>query len=137
MQGKEIDIIKRWREDEREEILDEVEDEISPDSNIKNCVFWTGELDKDGYPQMCKGLPGRVRSSKIAVYRLIYFNAYPSHMFIKSPGKKIEVSHICHDKLCINWQHLSLEYKITNRQRNKCKKYGVCLKHHCGRPCLL
>lgn len=48
-----------------------------------------------------------------------------------------EVSHRCHQRHCVNPEHLSLESKEINRERNMCRHENVC-QHHTGKlDCLL
>ncbi len=42
------------------------------------------------------------------------------------------ISHLCHNTMCINKDHLSLEPIAVNNERKKCKKY--CLGHQIGYP---
>lgn len=43
------------------------------------------------------------------------------------------VSHICHNSLCVNVNHLSLERHQINNNRMTCKNYGFCNGHE-GKP---
>ena len=106
---------------------------LTPITNHKNCLFWIGKLDKSLYPEICVGIDG-IPPDKVAVHRLIYFSAYPSHVYLDL--QSLQVSHICHQKQCVYWKHLVLEHKDINNQRNSCQKYGFCLKDHKGKPCL-
>ena len=45
---------------------------------------------------------------------------------------KLDVSHLCHNKLCIQPNHLSLENRATNCRRKRCVSAGVCRRHPKG-----
>ena len=40
-----------------------------------------------------------------------------------------ETSHLCHNKLCVNIDHLSLEPHSVNTQRRACVTNGRCIGH--------
>jgi len=42
----------------------------------------------------------------------------------------VECSHLCHNSLCINPEHLSLESQGTNNSRKPCKSQGHCFGNH-------
>ena len=48
----------------------------------------------------------------------------------------LNVSHICHNSLCINTDHLSLEPAHINNNRNFCRNRGRCYKHEPFAKCL-
>lgn len=50
------------------------------------------------------------------------------------PGANLEVSHLCHAKLCVNPMHLSLEPHATNQERIHCMQQGVCSGAHHPHP---
>lgn len=52
-------------------------------------------------------------------------------------GLPCEVSHLCHNALCINPLHLSLEPKVTNNSRKQCLNEKKCFGHGNYRACLL
>ena len=45
---------------------------------------------------------------------------------------KVDASHLCHNKLCVNPNHISLESRATNCSRKSCVLAGVCLRHPKG-----
>ena len=44
--------------------------------------------------------------------------------------EQLDISRLCHTKLCINLLHLTLEKQSVNMSRNKCRKVGVCTMVH-------
>lgn len=47
------------------------------------------------------------------------------------------MSHICHNSLCVNAQHISIEPMTINNARKGCKTEGLCLGHDQFPPCLI
>lgn len=49
----------------------------------------------------------------------------------------LEASHTCHEKQCVNAQHIVMEASTTNRERNQCGPVGngMCVLNH-NPPCL-
>ena len=53
-------------------------------------------------------------------------------------GKNGEVSHLCHNSLCVQESHLVFEPKTVNNNRQRCVKQGKCTGHGKGRRrCML
>lgn len=53
------------------------------------------------------------------------------------PPPSLDCSHLCHNRLCINPDHLSLEPHGINMQRVNCMSEGVCRQHVNYPPCLI
>ena len=51
--------------------------------------------------------------------------------------KGLEASHLCHNSLCINPHHITLEPHAINNQRIHCKLFHHCTGHVPYRTCLL
>ena len=49
---------------------------------------------------------------------------------VDSFGEQLDISHLCHTKLCINPLHLTLEKHSINLSRSHCRKAGVCTMAH-------
>jgi hypothetical protein len=59
--------------------------------------------------------------------------------YLLYPGverEKVDLSHLCHVKLCINPLHLVFELWKQNNQRDMCVRKQKCLKHHGGPDCM-
>ena len=47
-----------------------------------------------------------------------------------------EVSHLCHNKMCINIDHIRLEPKKINLDRMKCNAHKHCFRHDTYEKCM-
>ena len=99
--------------------------------NEKQCHIWTGDIFEDGYP--CVRVSFRGKRLRVRVHRLVYYLANPN-VFLDS---KIHTIHLCHNKLCINIEHLSYEPSVVNCQRNTCVSENNCFGHAGYKNCIL
>jgi hypothetical protein len=51
--------------------------------------------------------------------------------------KELDASHLCHNSLCVNVNHLSLEPHSVNNNRQCCKGCGHCIGHGDFPDCML
>lgn len=51
--------------------------------------------------------------------------------------KQYDVSHLCHNRQCVNIEHLSEEPHYVNNNRQHCKALGECTEHHPYPKCML
>lgn len=49
---------------------------------------------------------------------------------IDENNNKVECSHICHQTLCVNPEHILIEPHAINQDRLHCKNQGHCSKSH-------
>ena len=113
-----------------EDYLEKMQQKLASKSEINGplgCVEWRGG---------CSGLYGVIRfkffgspvSKIIRVHRLQYMIS--SKNFDLSP--EMDVSHVCHNNLCISPNHLSYESHRINMEREQCKHK---IPKHCqGHP---
>lgn len=108
-----------------------LETKSSPSSSLLGCRLWDGEKDRYGYGVHRHPFDGkRVR---LLVHRLAYYlSRLPTTL---SPT--YHVSHLCHQNLCINTDHLSYEPQSVNSKRNQCKLEGECTGHRGYKRCVL
>lgn len=96
-----------------------------------SCHIWYGSKNADGYAII--RVMFREKRQTFTVHRLQYFLAN-NCTFLDS---SYHVSHLCHNKLCINIDHLSLEPAHINVERNTCKNSRACKGHNAFKNCIL
>lgn len=40
-----------------------------------------------------------------------------------------DVSHLCHERACVKWEHLNIETRSVNNKRKSCVQMGFCSGH--------
>lgn len=101
---------------------------------VTGCLIWQGS--KTGhYGQIKVKLPSEGQSNPIYVHRLQYM----LHVKSTSLPRQMEVSHLCHNTLCIAIEHLSLEPQTVNASRKRCRSLvpPQCIKHDQYPDCIL
>lgn len=109
---------------------------INKTRNLGNefaCIVWEGYVDKYGYGVQYVNWPTEGRKREGA-HRLAYMirhkisrNDMPS---VDNNNNRIECSHLCQNKLCVNPDHIILETHAQNQDRIHCKGQGFCAKCH-------
>lgn len=102
-------------------LRDRVMRKMDNHSKMENCCFcwiWTGGMRTDGRYGQLK-VAGRVVNAHRASY--MAFKEY-----IDLP---LDISHICHNRLCVNPHHLSHEEHDVNIDREGCRAAGRCTSH--------
>ncbi|CAH1797802.1 unnamed protein product, partial [Owenia fusiformis] len=79
------------------------------------CTFWGGGVRKDGYGRLSVKWPGSSKFSNTCAHRVSYLVAYPEKI-----GLDGDISHLCHNRCCINPDHLTLEPHTINNTRLIC-----------------
>lgn len=95
------------------------------------CILWTGSTDRHGYgKKKVKWPEGDQKVER--VHRVAYMlnTRLVSLPHSDASGAFLDVSHICHNKLCINPDHLVLETHLANMSRIHCHYSGVCSLEH-------
>lgn len=118
-------------------LLDKIYDKCDHDYGIFNCLIWTGATYDDKYGKMrnplkkYKDQPTYMRTHRM-VYLLHNIEHFKSGFLPKSDsnGDNLDVSHICHNTLCVNINHLTLESHLINCSRNECVSLGKCTDQH-------
>lgn len=95
-----------------------------------HCRLWTGTKDKDGYGVIRFQFRGK--RVKVRVHRLSF---YIHSSF--SDVRLHNVSHLCHKRNCIRYEHLSLEPISINNKRKNCVLNGECTGHYGYKSCIL
>ena len=100
-------------------------------ANATDCIIWPGYLDKYGYPAVHVTLRGK--KMRLGVPRLIYFLSKDC----KPLTLAHHISHLCHNKICLNIEHLSFEPGHVNIRRNTCKSNNKCFGHDNYADCII
>ena len=69
----------------------------------EDCHSWAGLKDNYGYGEMRMMFRGK--RIRLKAHRVVFALAYPC-IYQQSPTN--DVSHLCHNRLCVNLKHLSL-----------------------------
>ena len=104
--------------------------------NTHGCVIWTGpNLNKSGveYGYKYVKLPNQNKKSRQYTHRLAYMFKIGNFRLPRG----LDVSHICHNSLCVNPAHLSSEPHHINNNRIQCVNEGRCFGHQQYKTCLL
>jgi len=64
----------------------------------------------------------RVSNRYLFSYQVAYFGSYPEVHLTNG----YEISHLCHERRCVNPEHLTYEPKLANQQRQECLKFSMC-----------
>ena len=105
------------------------------------CRVWHGFIRRSkgqrggGYGIMNVRMPGSHSRTTMRVHRLAYIIHTGS--LIPQDRQEYDVSHLCHNSLCVNIHHLSLEPHCINNTRKICKRQKECKGHGDYRPCIL
>lgn len=68
---------------------------------------------------------GKIERYRPSIRRLMFLTKDPELFF----NKKYQVSHLCHNPMCYNPDHLSFEVGVVNLARNGCPGPPAC-RHH-------
>ena len=98
-----------------------------------NCIEWNGACTDTGYGRKRVTWPDGQKSIE-KTHRLAFmaYNKILPDKLLKTNefGQQLDVSHLCHNKKCINEDHLVHEPHVTNMDRNGCFASGYCSKRH-------
>ena len=103
-------------------------------TELKNgeCVLWARKVQKTGYGAVKYKCPVTERWKCTTAHRLS-FMVGTKHLYI---GDR-DISHLCHNTLCIRLDHLSTEPHDLNCERIKCVNRGKCQRYGEYSLCLL
>jgi hypothetical protein len=128
--GKTMDIEKFWSNIDR--LLHR---KCIKSSEKITCWHWRGAFDKDGYGRQRVLWPDGSVSVESA-HRLSYMRQNNLFKYsiprMDDNGHLLDISHICHNKSCINSKHLVLEQHAINQDREHYRAQGRC--SGCHRP---
>lgn len=100
--------------------------------NDNGCNLWIGARTSNGlygrkqvtFPDGNRKLMRISRVVQMVKGHMLYVPA------VNDEGHIIEMSHLCHNSLCVNPDHLILELRNTNAERKLCKNQGFCTENH-------
>ena len=98
------------------------------------CVFWTGTL------KQVKNINYGVICCKFgSVWKTMYVHRLKFMLENRIPDldPDDDVSHLCHNSLCMRIDHLSSEPHAVNNNRMACKNRARCSGHGPYRDCLV
>ncbi len=84
------------------------------------CRLWTKGRTKQGYGQANWLGPDWMRCSKPFLAHRLAMCLKLGRMDLSQGSDDLCVSHRCHNKVCINGDHLSLEPRAVNNEREPC-----------------
>jgi len=106
---------------------------LSYSDKVGDCLIWQKSISSNGYPQL-KVTIKTWGSRPVPVHRLHYMLHHKQHI---AYDEENEISHLCHNPLCIEINHLSLEPHSINLERKECKITGSCRKHNNFPDCVI
>ena len=100
--------------------------EKSEESPNNECRLWTGTVSHSKlYGVINFKHPFKHKWQQMKVHRFCYM-LFTGNFDI---SQYLDCSHICHNNMCINPSHISLEPRHINNNRNVCKDRKVCMSH--------
>jgi len=93
---------------------------------LNSCKIWGA---KDKYPKLSFQSIILGKRSYYYCQNLAYFFVHGRYLK-KEDKTHYVISHLCHNKGCVNSDHLINEVNSTNESRKSCKKQGNCTKEH-------
>lgn len=101
--------------------------ESSIEGGVSGCrivgLKFQKNLQQGGYPVLTVTIPGQ-KPRKITVARLMYM------CYMRKLDLEGDASHLCHNKLCIEPLHLTLEPRSVNNSRQICNTQKYCTRKH-------
>ena len=99
----------------------------SPNEN--ECILWDGtnSINSQGYPLKT------IKGKSFLAHRIVYALNFNTSL----SNRHFHVSHLCHQKTCLNFAHLSCEPAGINSQRNSCVRENICYGHGKYPRCLI
>ena len=106
--------------------------------DLHDCLIWTGSIKtvkgKYKYGRVKNPFQSITAAQSMGLHKAVYYlnaNQNPDELATEDPtGSQYEISHLCHNSLCVNVKHLVRETHCVNQERIHCKKQGFCTKGH-------
>ena len=105
-------------------ILDTIHANSSPPDPVTGCRLWQKAVSANKYG-VTKSPFDKKKTDY--VHRIAYM---ASHGVTFLRENKFDVSHLCHNKLCVEPSHLTYEPHSQNQERIHCFHQKICSKGH-------
>lgn len=116
------------------EVIDRIHAKSEKNVGPHLCTIWKGATtDKNKLPIYgTMRNPFKKEKPRIHTHRLMYMATKGLEDLNQTgpDGRLLEVSHLCHTPVCVNFTHLTLETHEKNMERRHCKDQGLCSKNH-------
>ena len=96
------------------------------------CHLWDKYRKGSGYKTVMLSEEANNLRVCVRVHQLIYY-LFTGH----THKADHELSHLCHQKTCVNFNHLNLEPHHINLQRRECFRKKVCKGHDSHPDCII
>lgn len=96
------------------------------------CILWSGSCDHHGYGRKTVTWYTTGKQKIERAHRVAYMsrNRLTELPRTSDSGDAMDVSHLCHQKSCINTDHLVWESHSANKSRDTCFSRGCCTLEH-------
>lgn len=113
----------------------------SSEGNSKGCILWEGppSINSVYGKQRIEWFDGKITFEGAHWFAFLVKNRLTPSTIPKftEKGDILEISHLCHNALCVNTDHLVLETHAINKEHAHCKKQHLCMKCHDGPDCII
>lgn len=115
-------------EDEKSILTNKISQRSHQSEGNNGCITWNLSVNSSGYPQMKLGqhFDKFFKNKPYSPAHILF--SIQNNIILNAPFH--ELSHLCHNKLCLNIEHLSYEPSVINTQRNVCKDRNSCHQNH-------
>ena len=99
-----------------------------------DCILWTGPLTSDRRYGFVSYMDPHLQKRKKKKAHRFCVMLHNNDLDLDSA---LDCSHLCHNNLCVNRHHLSMEPRHINNNRIDCKNEGTCQGHNGYSDCML
>ena len=93
------------------------------------CHIWSGRPNEYGYGRFTYTSFLGGKQVETTVHRAYYMLVNRVSMEPTGTVPYLQASHLCHTKTCVNLNHINMEPRALNSQRNTCKRNKKCTGH--------
>lgn len=111
-----------------------IEEDLKAFEQVGECMILKKTPRKDGYAYVTLRLPqpdGSIKKTSTSAHRaaLLIHLLKEGKVATLQVDKTLECSHLCHNRMCVNINHLVLEKKTENLSRKVCFRRKACQGH--------